>query len=82
MEQTQTGTVKWYNTQKGFGFIMPDGTEDEDQKLFFHYTALNKEDWPEGHFPQEDQRVVFESEMGEKGPRATSVALLQEEELD
>ena len=64
-----TGTVKWFNETKGFGFIAPsDGGKD----VFVHYSALEG-----GGFRtlQEGQAVNFETEEGPKGPQATNVSV-------
>ncbi|MCH8805409.1 MAG: cold-shock protein [Planctomycetes bacterium] len=61
-----TGTVKWFNDTKGFGFIQSDEGED----VFVHQTAIIAE----GHRTlNEGQRVEFEMEAGEKGPKASNV---------
>jgi len=62
-----TGTVKWFNEKKGFGFITPDsGGED----LFVHYSEIDG-----GGFRslQDGQKVEFEVGQGKKGPQATKV---------
>jgi CspA family cold shock protein len=61
-----TGTVKWFNDTKGFGFIQSDDGED----VFVHQTAI----LTEGHRTlSEGQRVEFELTSGEKGPKAMNV---------
>ena len=61
------GTVKWFNADKGFGFITPDeGSED----LFVHFSAIQIS----GYKTLEDgQRVQFEVTQGQKGPQASNV---------
>ncbi len=62
-----TGKVKWFNDQKGFGFITPDnGSED----LFVHHTSITAEGF---RSLREDQAVEFEEEQGQKGPQAVNV---------
>ena len=62
-----TGTVKWFNDKKGFGFIIPDDGSDE---LFVHHTSIDMEGF---RSLRENQAVEFEVEEGEKGPIATKV---------
>ena len=67
---TETGIVKWFNNEKGFGFIMPDsGGKD----LFAHYSEIQGS----GHKSlEENQRVSFVSAVGQKGPQATKIQVL------
>ncbi len=60
-----TGTVKWFNTQKGFGFIAPD---EGDKDLFVHQTGIGA-----GVTVNEGDQVTFETEDSPKGPRAIEV---------
>jgi CspA family cold shock protein len=63
-----TGTVKWFNESKGFGFIAPsDGSKD----VFVHYSALQGDGF---RTLQEGQAVNFDTEQGPKGPQATNVS--------
>ncbi len=63
------GTVKWFNSEKGYGFIAVDGGSD----LFVHYTAIQME----GYRSLEDgQRVEFEVGEGPKGPQAEQVRVV------
>ena len=62
-----TGTVKWFNAKKGFGFIEPDdGSED----VFVHYTAVATGGY---RSLDENQKVEFELIHGPKGPQAENV---------
>jgi CspA family cold shock protein len=62
-----TGTVKWFNAEKGFGFISPDGN---DQDVFVHHTAIQADGY---RALQENQRVEFDVVQGNKGPQAEAV---------
>jgi CspA family cold shock protein len=62
-----SGTVKWFNAEKGYGFITPD---DGGKDLFVHYTAIQGSGYRQ---LTEGQRVNFDSEQGSKGPQAKSV---------
>src|SRR5215212_7567235 len=62
-----TGTVKWFNADKGFGFITPDeGSKD----LFVHQTDIDRQGY---RSLDEGQKVEYESEEGDKGPKAVQV---------
>jgi CspA family cold shock protein len=61
------GTVKWFNGEKGFGFITPDeGAKD----LFVHFSEIRGSGF---RTLEENQRVQFEVEQGPKGPQAVGV---------
>ena len=60
------GTVKWFNAEKGFGFITADGGQD----VFVHYSAI---DMPGYKTLEEGQPVTFEVGSGAKGPQAEGV---------
>lgn len=62
-----TGTVKWFNDAKGFGFITPDaGGED----LFAHFSEIRSEGFKS---LQENQKVTFEVKKGPKGLQASNI---------
>jgi cold shock protein len=71
MEQRRTGTVKWFNAEKGFGFIAhPDGGD-----LFVHFSEIRAEGFKT---LQEGQRVEFSIGEGRKGPQAVEVDVVTE----
>ena len=61
------GKVKWFNDQKGFGFITP---EDGSKDLFVHHTSIQGSGFKT---MSENQAVEFDVEQSEKGPRAANV---------
>ena len=63
MEQ---GKVKWFNAEKGFGFIESEGGDD----VFVHFSAIQSEGFKS---LDEGQSVTFEVEQGQRGPQATNV---------
>ena len=63
------GTVKWFNNQKGYGFISDESGKD----VFVHYSGLNMEGFKS---LDEGQQVEFDVVNGEKGPQATNVVKL------
>jgi len=69
MSERITGTVKWFNAGKGYGFIARDGGED----VFVHQSAIQAEGY---RTLAEGQRVEFEVEQGDKGAKANNVTAL------
>ncbi len=65
----KTGTVKWFNAKKGFGFI----SDDEGNDVFVHFSALNMKGFKT---LEEGDKVEFNVVNGEKGPQAEDVARL------
>ena len=66
----QTGTVKWFNADKGFGFISPD---DSQQDVFAHFSAINGNGY---RSLEENQRVEFEVQEGPKGLHAANITVI------
>ena len=64
------GKVKWFNENKGFGFIEVDG---QDKDVFIHHSAISMQGF---RTLQEGQRVSFDIEQGKKGPAAINVKTL------
>lgn len=64
-----TGTVKWFNESKGFGFIAPD---DGSADVFVHFSAIMGDGF---RTLAEGQAVTFEVEKGPKGPQAANVTV-------
>jgi CspA family cold shock protein len=62
----KTGTVKWFNAEKGYGFISIQGEDD----VFVHFSAINAEGFKT---LEEGQEVQFEVVQGAKGPQAANV---------
>jgi CspA family cold shock protein len=62
-----TGTVKWFSSEKGYGFITP---EDGSAEVFVHFSAIQGEGYRN---LEEGQRVEYEVTQGQKGPQAANV---------
>jgi cold shock protein len=62
-----TGTVKWFNAEKGFGFIAPDGGGPD---VFAHYSAIQTQGYKE---LSDGQAVEFDVTQGQKGPQAANI---------
>ena len=62
-----TGTVKWFNSEKGFGFIAPD---EGGADVFAHYTAIDASGY---RSLDENQKVEFDVTQGPKGPQAENI---------
>ncbi|HBX2679271.1 TPA: cold shock protein CspG [Klebsiella pneumoniae] len=70
MSNKMTGLVKWFNANKGFGFITPaDGSKD----VFVHFSAIQSNNF---RTLEEGQKVEFSIENGAKGPAASNVVTL------
>ncbi|MGO3890226.1 MAG: cold-shock protein [Paenalcaligenes sp.] len=65
--KTETGIVKWFNNEKGFGFITP---ENGGKDLFAHHSEIQGTGYKS---LDENQRVSFEVGQGQKGPCATNI---------
>jgi len=68
MSERQTGTVKWFDNRKGFGFITAENGDD----VFVHFSSINSDGF---RTLEENETVEFEIIDGEKGPQATNVEL-------
>jgi len=64
------GTVKWFNADKGFGFITPDGGGPD---VFAHFSAITASGF---RSLDESQRVEFEIQQGQKGPQAANIRVI------
>lgn len=65
-----TGTVKWFNAEKGYGFITP---EDGGKDLFVHYSAIQGDGYKSLN---EGQKVEYDQASGQKGPQAANVRIV------
>ena len=65
-----TGTVKWFNAEKGFGFIVQDGGGPD---VFVHYSEIQGQGY---RSLEENQKVEFEVGQGTKGPQAQNVRVI------
>lgn len=65
-----TGKVKWFNAEKGYGFITPDGGGAD---VFAHYSAIQATGF---RTLEEEQRVEFEIAQGPKGPQAADIRVI------
>lgn len=63
------GTVKWFNAEKGFGFI----TGEDGQDVFAHFSQINVEGFKT---LEEGQKVSFEVTQGQKGPQAENITIV------
>jgi CspA family cold shock protein len=69
MSNRETGTVKWFNGGKGYGFI----TREQGEDVFVHYSAIQSQGF---RSLEEGQRVEFEVEKGRKGLQAVNVTVV------
>jgi CspA family cold shock protein len=68
-DQIENGTVKWFNDEKGYGFVSRESGDD----VFVHFTSINAEG---RRTLKEGQSVTFEVTAGEKGPQAENVSIV------
>ncbi len=71
MAERELGVVKWFNGEKGYGFIARDSGEKD---VFVHFSAINAEGF---RTLREGQRVEFEVAQGQKGPQAQNVEIIE-----
>ena len=79
-EEKKTGTVKWFNSRKGYGFITPEDAEGSD--IFVHYTAIKIEGEDPYRALNEGDKVSFNVSDGKKGPEAREVEILEKTPRD
>jgi CspA family cold shock protein len=72
MATQHNGTVKWFNDEKGFGFIQ---MEESDKDIFVHYSQVNKSGYGRVSL-QDGQKVTFEIGEGQKGEQAVNVQIV------
>jgi CspA family cold shock protein len=66
-----TGTVKWFNSEKGFGFIAPD---DGSADVFAHFSAINSTGY---RSLEENDKVEYETQQGPKGLQAANITVIR-----
>ena len=66
-----TGTVKWFNSEKGFGFIAPD---DGSADVFAHFSAINSTGY---RSLDENDKVEYETQQGPKGLQAANITVIR-----
>jgi cold shock protein len=71
MAERELGVVKWFNGEKGYGFIARDSGEKD---VFVHFSAISAEGF---RTLREGQRVEFEVVEGQKGPQAQNVEIIE-----
>ncbi len=67
------GTVKWFDSRKGYGFI----TSEDEQDVFVHYSEIEAEGSNEFKTLYENDKVEFEITEGQKGPQASGVKIVE-----
>lgn len=70
MAERETGTVKWFNAAKGYGFI----TRESGEEIFVHFSAIQSEGYKK---LEEGQKVEFTAVEADKGPQAQEVVALE-----
>lgn len=70
MAERETGTVKWFNAAKGYGFI----TRESGEEIFVHFSAIQSEGYKK---LEEGQKVEFTVVEADKGPQAQEVVVLE-----